>query len=96
MTHVLEHMMLPLLVATDVSSPPGIRIVLRLVPALMATQVEQTMPHTKSTFAKALSKRSTTINLGMEDADPTEPAGSWTGRACALTTVALLWDVCKR
>ena len=89
MTHVLAHMMLPLLVAVDVSSPPGTSIVRRLVPALMATQVEQTMPHTRSTFAKALSKRSTMINLGMEDAEPAEPAGSWTGRACAFTIVAL-------
>ena len=66
--------MFPFRVATLVSSPLGTNRVLLEVPALMVTHVEQTIPHTHSTLAKALSMSRMMINLGKEDC---ELAGSW-------------------
>ena len=60
-------MMLPFLVATEVSSPPGSNNDLSDVPMFMDTQVEHTIPQTKSTWPKAASSSKMIMSLSAED-----------------------------
>ena len=53
-----------------VSSPPGQRIVLRLVPAFIATHVEQGGANTTTTRANAACRSSVTASLGQEAGSP--------------------------
>lgn len=64
---VLAHWMLPFRVAKEDSSPPGVRIDLRLLPKLMATQVEQTMPHRHRTWPQELVIKTMTMSLSGRD-----------------------------
>ena len=55
--------MLPFRVAKEDSSPPGVRIDLLLLPKLIATQVEQTMPHGHRTWPQELVIKTMTMSL---------------------------------
>lgn len=60
---VLPIWMLPLLVATELGSPLGTKILLLLVPKLTATHVLQTTPATQNTKPNPLSRNASTSNL---------------------------------
>ena len=60
-------MMLPFLVATELSSPPGNNADLNDVPMLMVTHVEQTIPQKHSTWPKAASSSKMMMSLSAED-----------------------------
>ena len=66
-TPVLAHMMLPFLVATELSSPPGNNSDLIDVPMFMHTHVEHTIPIKHSTWPKGASSSKMTMSLSTED-----------------------------
>ena len=64
---VLAHWMFPFRVAKEDSSPPGVKIDLLLLPKLMATQVEQTMPHRHRTWPQELVIKTMRMSLNGRD-----------------------------
>ena len=68
--------MLPFLVATDVSSPPGTNTLLLEVSKLIPIQVEHTIPQKHKTFPKLLCRKRMTMSLRRLERGP-NPNCSW-------------------